>query len=117
MFDRKLPPYGTAFGHWRLSKFCKSEADQITWKNNRFEGLVNYDERDGNMNLDTLLGAYMCWAIELSCAGYEKYTHEFGDALDGLEYEKDHVWISRINLKPVTFNLQQVDKQHPTDLQ
>ena len=69
------------------------------------------------MTLDTLSGDFMCWGIELPRAGDEIYTHEFGDELNSLKYERDHMWISCINLNTVPFNLQQLDEQYPTDRQ
>ena len=116
LFDGKMNPYATAFAHWRHRKFCNGEAHQIIWKNNLSEGLEFYDGRDGSMSLDALV-ALMCRDKELSCTVEKKYTDEFGVALNGLECEKNHECVSRVHLDPVPFNLQEVDEEHPTDLQ
>ena len=116
-FDGTMTPYDTAFGHWWLSKFCRSEAHQITWKNSLFGGLESHDERHGSMSLDVFSGAFMCWDKKMSRAIDEIYTHEFSDVLNSLEYEKDDEWVSRVPLDPLPFNLQQVDENHPADLQ
>ena len=116
-FDGKVTPYDTAFGNWRHSKFCKSEAYQIIRKISLTEGLESYDEPDGSMSLDLLPGAFVRWDKELSYTIDRIYTHEFADALNSLEYEKNHEWVSRVHLDQVSFNLQEVDVKHLTDLQ
>ena len=117
LLDGKVTPYDTAFGNWRHVKLCKREAYQIMWKNSLCEGLESHLERDGSMSLDVLSGAFMRWDKELSCTVDSIYTHEFGDALNSLEYKKNYEWVSRAHLDPVSFNLQEVDEEHPTDLQ
>ena len=87
------------------------------WKNSLCEGLESHLERDGSMSLDVLSGAFMRRDKELSCTVDSIYTHEFGDALNSLEHKKNYEWVSRAHLDPVSFNLQEVDEEHPTDLQ
>ena len=88
LFDGKMTQYEAVFGHWLYSKVCISEAQQFISKNSLFAGLGNHNERDGSMSLEALWGAFMYWNKELSRLVDEIYTRIFGDALNGLEYEK-----------------------------
>ena len=106
-----------AFGHWRRSKVCQIEANQIIWKNSPFGGLEIHDKSDDSMSLDVLLGRVMRWDEELYRVIGAIRTHEFSNALNKLEYKKDHEWLSRVPLEPVTINLPEVGEEHPTDLQ
>ena len=69
------------------------------------------------MSLDVFLGRVMRWDEELYRVIGAIRTHEFSNALNKLEYKKDHEWLSRVPLEPVTINLPEVGEEHPTDLQ
>ena len=117
MFNGKIPPYATAFAHWRHSKFCKCKAHQIIWKNSLSEGMESHGGRDSSMSLDALSGAFMCRDKELSCTVDQIYIHEFGGALNRLEYKKNHECVSCVHLDPIPFKVQDVDEEHSTYLQ